>query len=62
MRELWQRLVVWFGMRYDRWPKSWHDAKDASWTTVASSTPDTFTVGIAEILEIEFDRELNDDD
>ena len=55
MKGLWQRLVVWFGVRYDIWPRGWHDAKDTSWTTVASTTPDTFTVEIAERYDIEWD-------
>ena len=33
-RKLWQRLVVWFGLRYDVWPWWWFDASDVTWTSV----------------------------
>ena len=33
-RKLWQRLVIWFGLRYNRWPRSWYDASDIPWTSV----------------------------
>ena len=36
-RKLWQRLVIWFGLRYNRWPKSWFDASDVTWTSVTGA-------------------------
>ena len=59
-RRLWYQLVIWFGLRYNKWPWWWYDASDQVWTLVgsASSTdPDkaTFTVEIADIQYIEFD-------
>ena len=34
IRQLWQRLVIWYGLRYNRWPPWWFDASDVTWTTV----------------------------
>ena len=39
-RKLWQRLVVWFGLRYNRWPKSWVDASDVTWTSITDGLID----------------------
>ena len=36
-RKLWQRLVVWFGLRYNRWPKSWVDARDETIPSVTGA-------------------------
>jgi len=33
-RQLWQRLVIWYGLRYNRWPKSWYDASDVTWASM----------------------------
>lgn len=34
IRKLWQRLVVWYGLQYNRWPPWWYNASDVTWTSV----------------------------
>lgn len=34
IHKLWQRLVIWYGLRYNRWPRGWYDASDVTWTSV----------------------------
>ena len=36
-RQLWQRLVIWYGLRYNRWPPWWYDAGDETIPSVTGA-------------------------